>query len=137
MANVGEGNLRIQDVMRQLFGPHWSGGSQLWWEPERGGARLTLTVDVEAAGRYTIVGAFTKAKDYGRFQVYVNGIPVGQPFDGFHPREVIHSGRVVVGEAPFQAGENELIFEIVDKHSDSTGYMLGIDYLQLLPVSPP
>jgi hypothetical protein len=70
--------------------------------------------------------------------LHVNGAPVGQPFEGFNPgpfpAEVIHSGPVLLGSARLEAGQNQLVFEILCKHGNSTGFMVGIDYLRFVPV---
>jgi tetratricopeptide (TPR) repeat protein/tRNA A-37 threonylcarbamoyl transferase component Bud32 len=129
-----------QQVLRQdmsSFGPCWSEDSQLWWVPQTTGARLTLLIDVQQSGQYMIVGQFTKARDYGRFQLAVNGQRVGDPFDGFnpgqHPHDVIHSGPVTLGSAALRSGTNRLVFEVVGKDPDSIGFLVGIDDLRLVP----
>jgi hypothetical protein len=138
-AKASNGRFHIQSDMRKRFGPSWSGGGQLLWVPNRAADRLQLTVAVERAGMYSIVGGFTKANDYGQFQLHVNGLKVGEPFEGFNPgpfpHEVIHSGPVVMGSARFEVGSSNIAFEIVGKHSDSVGYLVGIDYLRLLPIT--
>ncbi|MFQ5348993.1 MAG: hypothetical protein ACE5EG_00965, partial [Thermoanaerobaculia bacterium] len=90
------------------FGNAWSGGAQLFWAPRRSGARLSLTITVPAAGTYSIAGQFTKAPDYGVFQVGANGRQAGQ-FDGFNLGRVVHSGSVALGEVPMNAGANQII----------------------------
>jgi hypothetical protein len=115
------------------FGSDWLGGAQLYWVPSRPGARLTLQVTAPAEGTYTIAGYFTKAPDYGRFQLSINGQKVGEPFNGFDPW-VVHSGKVTLGTASLRAGENEFQFDIVDRDARSSGYMVGIDRLELTRV---
>jgi serine/threonine-protein kinase len=139
VAKASEGRLFLQMDMRDLFGPSWSGGQQLVWVAKRPAARLVLTVQVDQAGDYSVIGALTKAHDYGRFQLHVNGKPVGTPFDGFnrgpYPDVVIYSGPIVLGRARFEAGRNEMTFEIIGKHFNSVDYLVGIDELGLMPVA--
>jgi tetratricopeptide (TPR) repeat protein len=133
-----------QEVLRQdmsSFGPCWSEDSQLWWLPQTTGARLTLLIDVQQSGQYMIVGQFTKACDYGKFQLAVNGQSVGDPFDGYnpgqHPHDVIHSGSVTLGIAELKSGTNRFVLEIVGKDPDSTNLLVGIDDLRLVPRAEP
>lgn len=108
------------------FGRSWSGNAQLFWLPGRVGARLVIPVQVTKAGAYTVDLYFTKAPDYGSFQVYFNGKRLGGTQNGYAPR-VLHSGRVRLGRDSFEAGGNPFVIDIVSKDRRSTGYLVGID----------
>jgi len=53
------------DVTKQEGFFELSAGKQLWWTDPKEGDKLTVTVPVEKAGRYEIVGHFCHAHDYG------------------------------------------------------------------------
>lgn len=129
-ASTSNGRLLSQSVMRALFGPLWIDDRQLWWVPETADESLTIRIDVEKSGEYLIEGGFTLASDYGIFQLKVNGQTVGDVFDGFNPA-VIHSGNRALGKTSLMAGKNEFVFDLVGKNRSSSGFMVGIDYLQL------
>ncbi len=129
-ANASEGPLSVQAMAP--FGAAWSGGAQLYWVPARVGARLALTVNVPAAGTYSIAGSFTRAPDYGDFEVLANDAKVGAAFSGYAAR-VAHSGQVVLGRGRLNAGANLLVLQITGKDRQSTGYMVGVDRLELTP----
>ena len=129
-ARASQGMMRVQP-MRDDYGPSWSEDRQFFWMPTHAGARLALSIEVDTEGMYAIHGAFTRADDYGQFQLHVNGQKVGEPFDGFN-HVVIHSGRVTLGSVRLRAGKNDFVFDIVGKSPDSKGYYLGIDNLELV-----
>jgi WD40 repeat protein len=110
----------------------WSNGRQLFCRARQGGY-VELALDVAGAGEYALDIYFTRAPDYGRVEVSLDGKPVGAAFDGFHAT-VVPSGKVPFGRLPLAAGRHRLRFRAVGKHPQSTGYYLGIDCLVLTPV---
>ena len=115
------------------FGPRWSDDRQLWFRPTEAGASFTVEVPVERAGRYRLVGYFTKAIDYGQVQLSLDGTDVGKPFEGFNDG-VIHSGPVEIGTVELTGGTHRLKFTVTGKHPRSTGYLVGVDAVELTPL---
>ncbi len=66
------------------FGPHWSNDVHLWFRPPQPGAYFTLQLPVKTAGKYRLSVYLTKAIDYGKVQVSLDGKDVGSVFDGFN-----------------------------------------------------
>jgi hypothetical protein len=119
--------------VQPLSGPgQWSNGRQLFCRARQGGY-VELALDVARAGEYALDIYFTRAPDYGRVEVSVDGKPVGAVFDGFHAN-VVPSGKIPFGHLALAAGRHRLRFRVVGKHGESTGYYLGIDCLVLMPV---
>ena len=58
------------------FGDQWSGHAQLLWDGKIGDAFVT-SFDVDQSGQYELAFQLTKAPDYGRFDVFLNGQRVG------------------------------------------------------------
>ncbi len=51
----------------------WSGNSQLWWTGGKPGDVLELAVPVAEPGEYEVYVVLTKAIDYGRVEVGLDG----------------------------------------------------------------
>jgi len=112
-------------------GGAWSGDAQLWWTNAKPGARLTLDLPVEAAGRYRVLAVFTKADDYGIVQVHVNGAPLGEPLDFYHDG-VVPSDRLELGTLDLPAGTVPFTLELLGKNARAKPeYMAGLDYVLL------
>lgn len=125
-AAAGEDQVIRQDM--RPFGEHWSANAQLFWRAERAPASLALSLDAAAGGTYSLFGYFTKAPDYGSFELTVNDTKVG-PFDGYHPT-VVRSPRIRLGSVELQKGKNRLVIDITDKNQQSSGYFVGLDRLE-------
>ena len=78
------------------FGKLWSNNTQLFWNGNKQGDTLTLTLPAQKAGTYDLVGYFTKAGDYGQVSFTLNGKLLATTFDGYNDG-VIPSGPVDLG----------------------------------------
>ena len=71
----------------------------------------------------------TKSYDFGRYQAYLNGVKLGEPFDAYSPR--------IVGEEWHlldfwpEPGEYTLRLECVGRNPASQGYLLGVESVRL------
>ena len=110
---------------------HWSNDSQLWWTGGKVGSTLDLELPVTVAGKFDVLMAFTKARDYGIVQVSLDGVKLGKPIDLYNDPNVISTGIVRIGSAEFKTGSQKLSFEVVGKNASASGYMVGIDSVQL------
>lgn len=114
------------------FGSDWSGGAQLWWTGGKPDQKLTLAIPVKAAGRYTLYGALTMARDYGVVSIALDGKPVASSFDGFNSPKVIHTGEKEWGTHELSAGEHRLTFTLASPNPDAVpSNMVGLDYVRL------
>jgi hypothetical protein len=109
----------------------WSNGRHLFCRARKGGY-VELALDVAREGEYALDIYLTRAPDYGRVEVSVDGRPVGAVFDGFHA-QVRPSGKVPFGVIHLTAARHRLRFRVVDKHPQSRDYYLGVDCLVLTP----
>lgn len=110
----------------------WSDNQQLWWPTTAVGHTLTLSFNVTTAGRYALTANLTKAIDYGNLKFFVNGVAVGgSDFDGYNNGVI--TSLFSLGTHNLTMGANTLKLEITGKHSSSTNYFAGIDYLTLTP----
>ena len=128
-----DGQLGPQD-MGGFGKAKWSGNRQLWWRHGPPGSRLKLRVPVKAPGSYRLELAMTKAVDYGVFKTYLNGESIDAALDLYDPR-VIPTGNLFIAEVALEAGEQLLEFEVLGANPKAAkSYMLGIDYILLLPI---
>ncbi|MFM2141845.1 MAG: hypothetical protein RLZZ476_389 [Verrucomicrobiota bacterium] len=114
------------------FGGDWSGAAQLWWTGGKPDQKLTLAIPVKEAGKYTLYGALTMARDYGVVSITLDGKPVASSFDGYNSPKVIHTGEKEWGTHELTAGEHKLTFTLAPPNPDAVpSNMVGLDYVRL------
>ena len=78
--------------------------------------------------------AFTMARDYAIVQPMLDGQPAGKPLDLYNYPEVIASGEFTLASGPLDAGPHRLAFAMQGANPSAVkAYMVGIDYLRLVP----
>jgi len=108
----------------------WSGNDQLWWRHGNTGDELLTKFILEADGNYTISTQLTMAPDYGIMQLYLDGRPIGNRFNGYHPDGVV-TRQVNLGRQMLNKGEHILSIKILDSDPNAKpGNMAGIDWMQ-------
>ncbi|MDQ3813061.1 MAG: DUF2961 domain-containing protein [Armatimonadota bacterium] len=128
------GNTGEQDMAG--YADNWSGPAQLWWTGAKPGDKLTLALPVKDAGKYEVKAQFTKAKDYGIVQLYLDDQKLGEPVD-FYNDQVIATGLLSLGTRDLTAGEHKFTMEIVGANEKAApGYMVGLDFVKLELVQP-
>jgi len=110
----------------------WSGGAQLFCGFQSDGS-ITLRLPVAQAGRCRLDLYLTRAPDFGRIQVLLDGKRIGKPFDAYAPL-VMPSGRIALGRINLTVGTHELRFDVVGKNRASTNFYFGIDCIEPVPV---
>jgi hypothetical protein len=114
------------------FGSGWSGGAQLFWTPSREGAELVLSPTLPAQDRYRLRLAYTRAPDYARVRVSIDGLGLGE-VDGFGGRVETAAGDV--GEpVDLTAGAHELVFTIAGRNPGASGLFAGLDRIEFVRV---
>lgn len=114
------------------FGNGWSGGAQLFWSGAQVGSWLDLVVEIPASGTYSMAIYLTKAPDYAQVKVEVDAANA-LSFDGFSKR-VEPSGPVRGGRFELQAGPRRVRLTITGKNAGSSGLLVGVDRIDLIPV---
>lgn len=104
----------------------WSGEKQLFYTGDSIGDYVTFELNIKEAKNYEISGYFTKANDYCIFQLYIDGEPLGRPFDGYNT-EVVRSGEIKFGKMLLKRGKHELRLEVTGKNPQSRSYFIGVD----------
>jgi hypothetical protein len=124
------GSVAVQSM--RGFGNGWSGGAQLFWSGGQVGSWLDLVVDIPAPGTYSMAIYLTKAPDYAQVQVEVDANKA-LTFDGFSSR-VEPSGPVRGGRFELQAGPRRVRLTITGRNAGSSGLLVGVDRVDLIPV---
>lgn len=124
------GKLGVQPM--QAFGSSWSGGAQLLWVDGAIGAVLDLQVEVPEAAAYRVSLALTKGPDFGVIQAEVGGKASATKFDGYSPT-VVRVSSVDLGVFVLRPGQCNVSLMIIGKNPQSTGFLVGVDRIDLKP----
>jgi hypothetical protein len=130
---VASGGQMVRQEMAG-FGTGWGGNAQLFWRPPTAAGskpHLLTEFEVSAAGTYDLILHYTTAPDFGQFTVYIDGSNPSLQ-DGYGPEVALHQASL--GRYPLAAGRHELAFEVTGKNRQSTGFIVGVDRLQLVEV---
>jgi hypothetical protein len=96
-------------------------------------ATLTVAVTVKGGGTYAVELWATKAPDYGKVKVSVDGKAVGKVID-LYDGEVVPTGKVPVGEVELAEGRHEVEFKVTGRNKASAGWGFGLDCVGVVPV---
>jgi hypothetical protein len=126
-----EGQAATQNM--QSFGTGWSNDAQLFWRCPKEGPALTLSFEVTEAGKGLRFG-FTKAPDYGRFQIFLDDVMIGEDADLYDATVVpaVHD----VSDLDLATGFHTLRFKCVGRNTKSTEYFFGLDFIDLTGREP-
>lgn len=116
----------------QVFGQQWSSHRQLWWNSANPSDNLKAILPVAKAGTYQLSAQFTKADDYGIFEIHLNGKKIKDSID-FYNSSVDVTGIVNLGSHELKAGENEFKVIIIGANPTAVQkFMFGLDYIELV-----
>jgi hypothetical protein len=72
----------------------------------------------------------TRANDYGKFQLHLDGEKLGEPVDFYSAANV--TKLITLGERDLTEGEHRLTVEVVGSNpAAKPRYMFGLDYIKL------
>lgn len=107
----------------------WYNNSHLVWNAGENGS-VDFNIFVNESGTYSMDIGHTMAADFGRFQVSIDGVPVGPIIDGYMPGAVWHNERTAYN-LELTSGNHVVTITSVGKNAAAVGYLIGIDYLEL------
>ncbi|MFI1197805.1 glycoside hydrolase [Micromonospora sp. NPDC020750] len=116
-------------------GVSWSGGRQLWLRAGRAGDSVTVALPAVPPGQYDLGGVLTRAQDYGTLRFTVDGVAIGQLFDGYAPT-VQRTGAVPLGSVSLATGSHRLTVTVTGRAGASAGFFAGLDTITLRRVGP-
>lgn len=122
-----QGPVSPQDM--SPFNGKWSNDSQLFWRCQKPNQELTLTFEVRAPEAHLRLG-LTQARDYGQFEIHLDGNKLPKVQDLYHP-EVRPISREFQSHR-LKQGKHKLVFKAVGKNQKSTGHFFGLDYVDLI-----
>lgn len=105
----------------------WSNLAQFFWKDSKEGDKAHLTFNVNKAGTYHLQIHLTKAPDYGRYKILLNGAVVKPSFDAYS--EQLTTQLLGLGTVPLLLGDNCLTFVQLAPNPKAINNFLGIDYL--------
>lgn len=129
MAVVGNSQGPVWSQQMSQWGNHWSDGKQLIWSCGKPRLALRLAFTTTKAAKGVKLG-FTKAADYGRFQLFLDEKELGDVVDLYSPSV----GRVddIEVKVKVPAGKHTLKIKNVGKNDASKGFFFGMDHLQIV-----
>lgn len=100
---------------------------QAWWKDAAAGDTAVFTFLSDKEGRYPMKIRLTRADDYSRIRLYLNGRVCLPGFDAYHPR--VETQWVGLGPQRLERGINRLKVEMLGKNPAAKGdrQMCGID----------
>jgi hypothetical protein len=120
--------------MTKFTASRWSGNDHLWWADAKTGDTLTLALPIKEKGNYQLTFVCTKAHDYGRFELRLDGkvISGDAGLDLYNPKEVVTSGELDFGRHDLDAGEHKLEVKILPMNPAATPRnMFGLDFIKV------
>ena len=121
---------KAESQIMTSYGSMWSGDEQFIYKASAVGDYVTFYINVAESGTYKIKAAFTKAKDFGIVQHYIDGVAIGTQIDLYNA-SVIRTQEQTIAEVYLEAGLHVFEVRIAAKNNSSTGYLYGLDYIKL------
>lgn len=118
------------DPQGNCCGVDWSNGTQAWIHGTKAGDKVVLRFAVPTNGSYSLSTVLTKAADYGIVDIQIDD-NTKVSFDGFVASGVT-TQRVDLGAAQLTAGNHQVILTLTSKNPAATGYLVGLDLLDLV-----
>ncbi len=132
---IGSGRHWVQNMSGYRDG-QWSGDAQLIWTQGNQGEAIEIGFSVPTTGRYELMAVFTKAGDYGIFEMAVDGKAIGTPIDLYDPK-VTTTREISLGTVQLDEGKHVLKATAVGHNKDARksvgagSHIFGLDYLRL------
>ncbi|TDX03742.1 DUF2961 family protein [Kribbella sp. VKM Ac-2566] len=117
------------DPQGNCCGVSWSGGAQAWIHGTKTGDKTVFGFSVPTTGSYQLSTVLTKAADYGIVDVQIDG-KAAVSFDGYQASGV-GTQTVALGTVQLAAGEHQFVVTVTGKNGAATGYLVGVDLLDL------
>ncbi len=93
------------------------------------GAWLEFPIEVKSKEPLRLLLNVTKSTDFGRYQAFLDGVKLSQPFDLFSSK-IVNEEVHLLDFWP-EPGRHTLRLECVGKNAQSEGYYLGIESVRL------
>jgi|GEM_PF-3950009 len=104
----------------------------LFWKTKRAHGELHIEFDSPTQSNYRVLVNMVTAADYGQLNFAINGVGIGETFDGFS-EPVLHGNVVTFTNVPLRRGTNVLTLTNVGKSGQSWGHHAGVESIELHP----
>jgi len=114
-------------------GKQYSRGEVVLFAARKPKASIMFTVTPPLVGRVQIGARFARGDEMGRYQLYVDDKPLGQPIDLFNNeggawgKHVLPTGDIMFGTVDLESGPHKLKFLCAGKNEKSHGFLLALD----------
>lgn len=132
VTRITSGRHWVQDMSGYQDGT-WSGDAQLIWTDATLGGEIEIEFAVSKVGPQRLSAAFSKAIDYGIFEMAVDGQLIERHFD-FHDPKVTTTGQLPLGTFDFTPGKHTLRAKVIGRNPNvkvqaTGGHIFGLDFL--------
>jgi len=124
-AHHGAGDALVQEGARYL-----ESGGQLLFKPESKEAGwIEIPLEVKEKEPLRLLLELTRSYDFGVYQPYLDGVPLGEPIDLYRPQPDLHEfHRMDFWPDP---GRYVLRLVCVGKNKESSGHAIGVNSIRL------
>ncbi len=105
-----------------------STGRALWWIDSKKGDELELEFLSDKEGTDEIFYSGTRGKIFGKFDLFINGVPVKETLDLF-AKNITPTGEISLGKFFIKKGANKI--KIVTKEKNRQTDLFVIDYIKI------
>ncbi len=114
------------------YGNGWSHDAHLWVQATKEGDFIEIEIPATQPGAQRLVLHATRAEDYGKLSITVNGKDTGVKFDGY-AKQPKPSGAIDLGVHEPKDGKFVLRCQVTGANPESTGarFFFGLDALEI------
>ena len=121
------------------FGNQWSGNTHLLWDGLVNDSMET-TLEFDRDSKYCLQFQFTKAPDYGQFDIYLDDKVIASKID-LYATSVVLADPVNVSGLKISRGQHKIRFKLVGSNEKASNYrkdryLLGVDYIKTINMRP-
>ena len=96
---------------------------------------------IDKSSEYSFQIQLTKARDYGQFDLYLNGKAIVNKIDLYSP-SVSLADAINLSRLKMEKGQHKVSFKLVGKNIKATPYqknryLLGLDFIKIVNMLPP
>ena len=107
----------------------WVRGNQLWCHDNKVGETVSVDFETTRPWRGELAFGLTKARDYGRISIMLDGKVVVEDFNGYG--EAVAPSEVRAGAVTLKPGRHTLAVKLLGRDERSSGTIWGMDYMRV------
>ena len=127
-----EGGRGENQLMAEFSDFGWSNRRHLLWIGNNDGDKINLDFNITSSIKGELKVNLTKAGDFGMFDFYLDGEPIGNKIDTYNPK-VINGANIPLGYVDLSPGVHTLTVVANGKNPASPAYIMGLDCIRIDP----